>query len=57
MPPIQYARNNDVHIAYQVKGEGPADLLFVTGAVGNLRLWWEEPGLRRFWTGSRRSAA
>ena len=49
MPPVQYARNGDVHIAYQVTGEGPPDLLFVTGALGNLRLWWEEPGLRRFW--------
>ena len=47
-PLVQYAKNGDVHIAYQVTGEGP-DLLFVTGAVGNLRLWWEEPGLRRFW--------
>jgi pimeloyl-ACP methyl ester carboxylesterase len=49
VPPVQYAKNGDVHIAYQVVGEGPPDLLFVTGAVGNLRLWWEEPGLKRFW--------
>jgi pimeloyl-ACP methyl ester carboxylesterase len=49
VPAIEYARNGDVHIAHQVVGEGPPDLLFVTGAVGNLRLWWEEPGLRRFW--------
>jgi pimeloyl-ACP methyl ester carboxylesterase len=45
---IQYAKNGDVHIAYQVVGEGPPDLVYITGAVGNLRLWWEEPGCRRF---------
>ena len=49
MPPVQYAKNGDVHIAYQVAGAGPPDLLFVTGALGNLRLWWEEPAARRFW--------
>jgi pimeloyl-ACP methyl ester carboxylesterase len=49
IPQVQYAKNGDVHIAYQVVGEGPPDLLFVTGALGNLRLWWEEPGLKRFW--------
>jgi pimeloyl-ACP methyl ester carboxylesterase len=49
IPPIQYAKNGDVHIAYQVFGEGPTDLLYITGAVGNLRLWWEEPSCRRFW--------
>jgi pimeloyl-ACP methyl ester carboxylesterase len=48
-PPVRYAKNGDVHIAYQVVGEGPADLLFVTGALGNLRIWWEEPGAKRFW--------
>ncbi len=49
IPPVQYAKSNGVHIAYQVLGEGPVDLVYVTGAVGNLRLWWEEPGCRRFW--------
>jgi pimeloyl-ACP methyl ester carboxylesterase len=47
-PTIQYAKNGDVHIAYQVVGEGPPDLVYITGAVGNLRLWWEEPSCRRF---------
>jgi hypothetical protein len=28
-PPVQYAANGDVHIAYQVLGEGPLDLVFV----------------------------
>jgi hypothetical protein len=31
-PPIRYAENGDVHIAYQVVGEGPLDLVLVMGA-------------------------
>jgi pimeloyl-ACP methyl ester carboxylesterase len=49
VPPVQYAKNGDVHIAYQVAGSGPPDVLFVTGALGNLRIWWEEPAAKRFW--------
>ena len=29
--PVQYAVNGDVHIAYQVIGNGPVDLLFIHG--------------------------
>jgi pimeloyl-ACP methyl ester carboxylesterase len=37
-----------VSIAYQVVGEGPQDLTFVTGFVGHLELFWEAPPVRRF---------
>jgi hypothetical protein len=37
-PSIQYAANGDVHIAYQVLGEGPLDLVFVAGAITNLEV-------------------
>jgi hypothetical protein len=33
---ICYTRSGDVAIAYQVIGEGPVDLVFVTGFVSNL---------------------
>ena len=33
----QYARSGDVHIAYQVTGDGPFDLVFVPGFVTHLR--------------------
>jgi hypothetical protein len=33
-----YAKSADVHIAYQVAGEGPIDLVFVNGWVTNLEL-------------------
>ena len=33
---IQYARSGDVNIAYQVTGEGPFDLVLVSGFVSHL---------------------
>jgi pimeloyl-ACP methyl ester carboxylesterase len=43
VPRTQYARSGDVHIAYQVVGEGPLDLVYVPGWVSNVDLMWEEP--------------
>ena len=37
-----------MNIAYQVVGEGPLDLVFVSGWVSNLDLMWEEPSYARF---------
>lgn len=42
-PPTQYVKSGDLHIAYQVVGEGPRDLVFVPGWVSNVELVWEEP--------------
>jgi class 3 adenylate cyclase/pimeloyl-ACP methyl ester carboxylesterase len=47
-PETQYAKSGDVHIAYQVLGEGPLDLVFVPGAVSHLELAWEEPLFTHF---------
>ncbi len=38
-----YARSGDVHIAYQVTGEGPYDVVFVPGYVTHLELAWRLP--------------
>jgi class 3 adenylate cyclase len=46
-PPIQYAANGDVHIAYQVLGDGPLDLVLVAGAITNLEVLWEMSDYRR----------
>ncbi|MCI0437455.1 MAG: adenylate/guanylate cyclase domain-containing protein [Gemmatimonadetes bacterium] len=46
----QYARSGDVHIAWQVVGRGPSDLVLVPGWVSNLDAFWEEPALARFLT-------
>ena len=47
-PEVHYARSDDVHIAYQVLGEGDVDLVFVMGWLTNLETYWELPGYRRF---------
>ena len=45
-PQTQYAKSGDVHIAFQVVGDGPLDLVFVMGWVSNLELFWEGPSAR-----------
>lgn len=42
-PETQYARCGSLHIAYQVYGEGPLDLVFVPAMVSHLEHQWEEP--------------
>jgi pimeloyl-ACP methyl ester carboxylesterase/DNA-binding CsgD family transcriptional regulator len=44
-PETKYARSGDVHIAYQVVGDGPIDVVFVQGFISNLEVHWEDPGL------------
>jgi class 3 adenylate cyclase len=48
-PEIRYARNGDVSIAYTVFGDGPIDLIFVTGFVGHLEIATEAVIAQRFW--------
>jgi pimeloyl-ACP methyl ester carboxylesterase len=44
-PVTRYARSGDVNIAYQViDGEGPLDVVFVHGFVGNMEVQAEQPG-------------
>ena len=43
-PATKYAESADgVHIAYQVWGEGPFDLVWVQGFISHLELYWENP--------------
>lgn len=48
IPETRYARSNGVHIAYQVFGEGPPDLIFIPGWVSHLEYAWEDPRFARF---------
>jgi len=48
MPPVHYASNDGVEIAYQVLGDGPRDLLWIQGAFSHLGLFWERADFRRF---------
>jgi class 3 adenylate cyclase len=46
-PTTHYAKTlDDVHVAYQVFGEG-VDLVFVPGFVSHIDNYWEEPSLAR----------
>ncbi len=48
-PLTRYATtDDDVHIAYQVVGEGPIDLVFVHAFVSHIELFWELPSFERF---------
>jgi pimeloyl-ACP methyl ester carboxylesterase len=47
-PETRYAKSGDVHIAYQVVGDGPVDLVFVAGWITHLELAWEDPVAGRF---------
>lgn len=49
MDDTRYAVTDDgVHLAYQVTGEGPVDLVMVPGFISHVELRWREPALARF---------
>jgi class 3 adenylate cyclase len=48
VPETKYAKSGNVHIAYQVVGDGPIDLLFVHGWISHIEHLWEEPSVARF---------
>lgn len=47
-PRTQYAKSGELHIAYQVIGHGPIDLVVVPGFVSHLEYDWEHPLPARF---------
>jgi len=48
-PETRYTKTADgVHVAYQVIGDGPIDLLFVLGWVTHIERMWDEPRIVRF---------
>jgi pimeloyl-ACP methyl ester carboxylesterase len=48
VPETRYAKSGNVHIAYQVTGQGPVDLVFVHGWISHIEHLWEEPSVARF---------
>jgi pimeloyl-ACP methyl ester carboxylesterase len=48
MPVTRYAKSGDVHVAYQVFGSGPIDLVFVPGFVSHIENYWDQPDLARW---------
>ena len=47
---ISYANSEGVHLAFQVSGTGPPDIVFVPGFVSHIERAWEEPCCRAFLT-------
>jgi class 3 adenylate cyclase len=47
-PRTQYARNGDVHLAFQVVGEGALDLLLIDTWVHHVEAVWDFPDFARF---------
>jgi pimeloyl-ACP methyl ester carboxylesterase len=45
-PVTRYAKSGDVHVAYQVFGEGP-DLIVAPGFVSHIENYWDEPHFAR----------
>lgn len=49
-PRTKYAKAGDIHIAYQVFGKGPIDLLWAQGWATHIEYAWESPDYARFLT-------
>jgi class 3 adenylate cyclase len=45
----RYALHGDIHIAYQVVGSGPIDLVMLPGLISHLELQWEQDPRYRSW--------
>jgi hypothetical protein len=42
-PVTRYAKSGDIHIAYQVVGDGPIDLVWAPGYISHVESAWDEP--------------
>jgi pimeloyl-ACP methyl ester carboxylesterase/DNA-binding CsgD family transcriptional regulator len=47
-PAVRYAVNGDIHLAYQVVGNGPIDLLFIHGFLSHVELAWDNAEFTQF---------
>src|ERR1700732_3349085 len=46
-PETRYARSGELHIAYQVVGDGPIDLMWVPTWIWETEHMWEEPSVAK----------
>ena len=42
-PRTRYAKSGDLHIAYQVFGDGPVDLVMAPGFISHIENYWDDP--------------
>jgi DNA-binding SARP family transcriptional activator/pimeloyl-ACP methyl ester carboxylesterase len=51
-PPVsRFTVSGDAHVAYQVLGDGPTDILLIPGFVSHIEQFWLEPALAEFLAG------
>jgi len=51
VPEVSYAKSGEIHVAYQVHGSGPVNLVLTPGSISHLDYYWKEPGARRWLEG------
>ncbi|MDE1853443.1 MAG: alpha/beta fold hydrolase [Thaumarchaeota archaeon] len=51
VPEVRYAKSGDIHIAYQVFGSGPVNLVLTPGIISNISHHWKDPSWRRWLKG------
>jgi pimeloyl-ACP methyl ester carboxylesterase/class 3 adenylate cyclase len=49
-PETRYAKAGDIHVAYQVFGEGPIDMVLATEFWHSIEVQWDQPELAAFLT-------
>ena len=49
IPETRYAKSGDCHIAYQIVGKGPLDVVFIPGFVSHVEHGWDDPRLAPFY--------
>jgi len=49
-PPTRYARSGELHIAYQVVGDGPVDLVYIPSWISAVEHYWDEPLVSRYFS-------
>jgi pimeloyl-ACP methyl ester carboxylesterase/class 3 adenylate cyclase len=47
-PEVRYAKSGDVHIAYQVFGNGPENLVMIPGFISHVEHYWDWPDQARW---------
>jgi pimeloyl-ACP methyl ester carboxylesterase len=49
IPETRYAKSEDCHIAYQVVGKGPLDVVFIPDFVSHVEHDWDDPRPAHFY--------
>jgi len=47
-PVTRYAKSGEVHIAYQLFGEGSVNLVYIPGFISHIENYWNEPAYARW---------